>query len=249
MKVKMGVAIVGLGCAVLADALQTYAGEPDLAVRVVLRDAAVSQGLPEAGSPAVLVDIERVQNVWQRGWAASSGFGHSEREVRVDRASISTNKMELALTVTQASLGVQTGERLKYTVTLEKDAQGAWAGAYEGTYRRANIKGAASADIKPEPEPEPGYQPLKPGEHPRLLFRQSQVASLRQKAQTPFGKLALTKLPDSPAGVALRYQLTGDGALADEARKRVEAVMADGERGDKRVRSRWFGLRLQGKRI
>jgi hypothetical protein len=38
MKAKMDVAIVGLGCAVLAVVLQTHAGEPDLALRVVLRE-------------------------------------------------------------------------------------------------------------------------------------------------------------------------------------------------------------------
>ena len=39
-----------------------------------------------------------------------------------------------------------------------------------------------------------GYQPPKPGEYPRLLFRQSDLPALRQKAKTPEGQAILRRL-------------------------------------------------------
>jgi hypothetical protein len=228
-----------------ARAMAASAQDADISLRLVLHDGATFAGVPEAGSPAVLIDVESAGGVWERGWAASAGFGHMEREVRVDRAAIGKGKMELALTVSQPSLGAQTGERLKYIVTVARNDRGGWTGEYAGDYRGAAIKGGARAEIRAARQVEAGYRPLEQGEHPRLLFRKSEVEALRKKAQTPFGKLAMSKMPDSAAGLAMKHQMTGEQALAAEARKRVEAAMADAEHGDKRVRSRWFGLRIE----
>lgn len=40
----------------------------------------------------------------------------------------------------------------------------------------------------------PGWKPVAPGEHPRLLFRKSDVPALRAKAQTPEGKAIVARL-------------------------------------------------------
>lgn len=54
--------------------------------------------------------------------------------------------------------------------------------------------GSSAFAQKPEPVPVKGHTALKPGEHPRLLFRKADVAALRQKAQTPVGKAMIARL-------------------------------------------------------
>ena len=44
------------------------------------------------------------------------------------------------------------------------------------------------------PSPVKDWVPLKPGEHPRLVFRQSDVPALRKRAETPEGKYILSRL-------------------------------------------------------
>jgi len=44
------------------------------------------------------------------------------------------------------------------------------------------------------PKDVPGFVPPKPGEHPRLLFRRSDLPALRRKAQTPEGKAIIARL-------------------------------------------------------
>ena len=46
----------------------------------------------------------------------------------------------------------------------------------------------------PWPAQAPGFVPVKPGEHPRLLFRKSDLPALRKKAETPNGKAIIARL-------------------------------------------------------
>lgn len=46
----------------------------------------------------------------------------------------------------------------------------------------------------PWPADVPGYRPVQPGEHPRLLFRRSDLPALRAKAQTPEGRAIIQRL-------------------------------------------------------
>src|SRR5437868_1781993 len=52
----------------------------------------------------------------------------------------------------------------------------------------------------PWPAPVPGFKAPQPGEHPRLLFRKSDLPRLRQQAQTPEGKAILERLRQSLNG-------------------------------------------------
>ncbi len=53
--------------------------------------------------------------------------------------------------------------------------------------------GAAAAE-EPWPREMPGHTEVKPGEHPRLLFRESELEGLRKKAETPVGRAILKRL-------------------------------------------------------
>ena len=107
----------------------------------------------------------------------------------------------------------------------------------------------------PWSRPVKGFRPLSSGEHPRLLFRKSDLPTLRKKAQTPEGKAILRRLrflldgkdgrtmttvfrsgdktPESPgvytighaAGYGLLYQLTGDKKYAEFGRQCFEKAL------------------------
>ncbi len=55
-----------------------------------------------------------------------------------------------------------------------------------------------SAELIPENIPD--HQPVQPGEHPRLLFRRSDLADIRRRAQTPEGKRIVAQLKKALGG-------------------------------------------------
>jgi hypothetical protein len=64
--------------------------------------------------------------------------------------------------------------------------------------------GQASAGAGPWPADVAGWKPVKPGEHPRLFFRRSDIPALRARAKTPEGRAVIRRL---------RFLLNrGDGA-------------------------------------
>ena len=110
----------------------------------------------------------------------------------------------------------------------------------------------------------PGFKPPRPGEHPRLLFRRSDLDRLRRKAETPEGKAILARLRKTLdgdngdtepakgrltighiAGYGLLYQVTADEKYAELARGCFERALA-GERDiDKRYSFRKPGGALR----
>ncbi|MFW5840289.1 MAG: hypothetical protein ACOCZE_06890, partial [Planctomycetota bacterium] len=56
------------------------------------------------------------------------------------------------------------------------------------------LSAAAAVAEGPWPEEIQGHKPPQPGEHPRLLFRKSDLPALRAKANTPEGKAILQRL-------------------------------------------------------
>ena len=106
---------------------------------------------------------------------------------------------------------------------------------------------AAAAPAAPDagswPTPVPGHAPVKPGEHPRLFFRKTDLPALRARAQTPEGRAILERcrhLLDGAdrvrepgaftlwdgAAFGFLYQITGDKRYAELARRSIEQVWA-----------------------
>src|SRR5689334_4976730 len=57
------------------------------------------------------------------------------------------------------------------------------------------LHAAPGAGTEPDwPADVPGWVKPKPGEHPRLLFRQGDVADLKKRAETPEGKALVRRL-------------------------------------------------------
>lgn len=108
-----------------------------------------------------------------------------------------------------------------------------------GTAALALASPAHAADAAPWPAPVKDFVPPRPGEHPRLFFRETDLPALRQRANTPEGKalIARTKFllgggdkartgkdftMFDGAAFGFLYQLTGDPQYAQHARKSVE---------------------------
>ena len=82
-------------------------------------------------------------------------------------------------------------------------------------------------------EPVAGFKKLEPNEHPRLIFRKSDLPLIKKRLETPEGQAIMARFleqlpkqhasntknqPFFPAGYGLAYQLTGDKAHADKAK-------------------------------
>ncbi len=97
----------------------------------------------------------------------------------------------------------------------------------------------------PWPTEVKGFVPVKPGEHPRLLFRKGDIERLRERAKTPEGQRILRRLRvqlngsdgeslpaqgawtiSHVAGYGLLYVVTGDKKYADLGREVMEQSLA-----------------------
>ena len=74
----------------------------------------------------------------------------------------------------------------------------------------------------PWPAPVPGWVPVKPGEHPRLFFRNADLPALRKRARTREGKAILDRLrfllgggEAMPAVVSRSRRFNEDGGKMD----------------------------------
>ncbi len=84
----------------------------------------------------------------------------------------------------------------------------------------SSLSAAEEANEAPWYTPVKNYQPPKPGEHPRLLFRRGDLDALKKKAKTPEGKAILKRLRfllDGKNGETMTtvFQTTKDGGKAD----------------------------------
>jgi len=87
------------------------------------------------------------------------------------------------------------------------------------------VDGPWPADVK-------GWEPVKPGDHPRILFRKADIPALRKRAKTPEGKAILERIKMTfdkhryttwhAAGYAFLHVITEDKQYLDEAKKMAE---------------------------
>lgn len=73
--------------------------------------------------------------------------------------------------------------------------EGKLLGSFTGTFRGRSLRGKVSGEAAPLwPTAAAHHQPLRPQEHPRLIFRQQELPALRAKAKTPAGRAILARL-------------------------------------------------------
>ena len=121
------------------------------------------------------------------------------------------------------------GGRSTYDIAVTGDAAKNYTGTFTGTFdiiaQRGDpvsvqpLKGKVTINFsKPFTIPE-GFKQPKADEHPRLLFRKSDLEKMRAKAKTPLGAAMLERFKNSkdPVELGMAYQLTGDKEYAAKA--------------------------------
>lgn len=133
----------------------------------------------------------------------------------------------------------------QYFVTLDELLpDGRLTGRYEGRLKGVAFEGIVRAELGSAAENQVAVNGQALTERPRVLFRKADLPALRERAATPFGQAAMSRFTDA-IGLGVRYQLTGEAELAEQARAMVAAHMADTDSGTKIDRARVWGRRLE----
>ena len=148
------------------------------------------------------------------------------------------------------------GGPARYSLDLARRGD-ACEGTFSGTFNGRDVKGKAAGSIRADPWPSPaeGRTRFEPGEHPRLIFRRSDLPALRKRMETKDGKAILDRLREilgregkwtlwHGMGCGLLYQLTGEREYAALARQHVQYARS-GERAN--VDGRYSYVRPGGK--
>lgn len=201
----------------------------------------------------VLEDGEFEDEVW--GYATSyddwglrhrsfNATDHRGRLESVTRVDVRTTRLEVTLEV-YGNLwnysGTEVVAEARYRIRLEREGDRC-AGSFEGTFGSDRVAGRVRGRVEaPVVRYIEGHRPVEPGEHPRLIFRASDVPGLRRRAQeTPEGRRMVARLEerlaaDLPwtsrppghwaAGHGLLWVLRGDREHAKKARTIIEQMM------------------------
>jgi hypothetical protein len=184
---------------------------------------------------------------WNGHWFTGTGFSPSynkggHRAILLDPDLSSTTLDILASIDGDAWVP---GGPAAYRITWREKKNGIYQGTYTGSFRGSEITGTVEGRLILSPEILPGFSVARHGEHPRLLFKKSDLPALRKKAETGLGKRALADFPKSAVGLGVLYQLEEDPVYAERARTAVEAHMADNQSGSKMIRHRFWAYRLE----
>jgi len=195
-------------------------------IELRLYDALFRGETPEEHPASFILLLGRDDGGWRRVYGVARDFGEDVHAGRITSGRLTDEALTLSLAMTV----VRGRSRLPamFEVDLERAGDGLYHGRYAGTFREAAVQGEAMAEIlPPHRQPPADFRPVAPGEHPRLLFRRSDLEALQKKAKTPFGQAALAKM-DGPVGLAVRYQLTGEADLARQIIPTIEKMMERG---------------------
>lgn len=237
--------------AIIVATLGLAAADDDIGLELTLVNSLHYGPGPDAQSPNLMMDLERRGGAWERVWANARNYNVSIHWGRVTTGTVSSDAISLALAMRIEGDSWVQGGRASYRISLTRDANGTLEGTYQGRYRDVDFTGRAFGRVKPPVPPREGFVAFAPGEHPRILFRQSDIPRLRRAITTPFGRAAFAALPTDVAadkpnaiGLGIRYQLSGDAAFAEKCRQAVAWHMNDTS-VPAFARGRQWGARLE----
>ena len=194
----------------------------------LILDLRLNQGLMRKGKkgtppqrPGLFLQLRRTNDQWARVIGIAGKFCQGTHVGYVSASNQTEDTLTIDFLMNIYGDAWVKGGTAEYSISLKKTKDLTYQGTWKGTFRGDNIDGTADGFVIPQPQKRGKITPIQPGEHPRLLFRKSDLPHLKAKAATPFGKACLKKMTDG-IGLAVKYQLTGDKKYAEEARKVVE---------------------------
>ena len=192
------------------------------------------------GRRNVVFELARTANGWERALGHNLSHNNGVTFGLVTEAKITDEAMDAKMKIAVGRDPWLVGGYGEYTVSLKSVGDGKYRGNYKGRYFDLPIEGVAVGMKLPKRRPlKAGWTPIEPGEHPRLLFRKSDLPRLRAKLNTPLGKAAFRQLLNAArrgrtyglsirhAALGLLYQLTGDERYAIEAIAVTKEQMAE----------------------
>ncbi len=246
-------ALTGVGGAALADTT---------AVTITLDKALFStRDLEGKTAPAsdrrnLHLDSTVQEGAWGTviGMAPNFNRGHHRGRVLDARHSGKTLKLTIEMSITGDPW--IPGGRAVYDVTLEPAKGGEYTheGSYTGVWNGYDVSGKARASFMDPPAAEKGFRPFKPGEHPRMLFRKSDIERLLKRRSHPVVAKAYERIEatarankvggdrgegDGVVANGVMYQLTGEEKYARAARQGVVKMMADHTGGSFNLGHAW----------
>ena len=218
-------ALVAVGL-FFAGSLAFASERPDLEIELRLFDALFRGDAPSADTGSLIMLLRRYGERWDRGWGVARDISVWVVEARVEQAQYSEQQLDFSLEVRLEDGWAQ------YRVKVTRGDDAVYRGAFEGAVRGWPVKGKADARVLPQHrQPKAGFTQVEPGEHPRILFRRSDLPRLKERLKTAMGQAAFAKL-SGPIGLGIRYQLTGDKQYAEQTTSLVEELMAKGHHCD-----------------
>ena len=249
MKTSTAIAVTAICCALAAA---TAPAAPASGTAVLFLENGVAPAAenqwPGQGRDFEL-ELTLKDGKWlEEAWGYALWFNRADHDGKVVRIEGNDTEatLEVEMTLWPDKWYPPAPGKARYTLKIQRDGTGftgTYTGAFEypvkgGEHVKSAVEGKVTGGLYPSyMQPAEGFEPLKPGEHPRLIFRKSDLPALRKQLETPEGKAMLQRflarldkdLGGSPkvkamypAGYALAYQLTGDKKYADQARQLLD---------------------------
>jgi hypothetical protein len=179
-------------------------------------------------------------------WGYAVHFNRADHEGKIVR--IDGDKLWVKLALNPDKWFPKTAGEAEYELTLKREGDH-YTGSFTGTFAYPGKEGPVKSDVRGKitgklyplwSEPAPSFKRLEPQEHPRLVFRKSDLPLLQKRLKTPQGKAILKRFlamlpqqhvkdgkcaPYFPAGYGLAYQLTGDKAHAQRAKELLAGML------------------------
>jgi hypothetical protein len=221
-------------------------------VILVLEDGAAPRTPGQREGKDMELELTLKDGNWgKEAWGYCTYFNRSDHDGTLEATGdgASGTKMRVALTIRKDFWFPVSPGQAEYRLDVRREGD-RFEGAYTGTMRFPDNGGIVTNETKGKVtgrifplwhEPVPGFVPLQPGEHPRLVFRKADLPTIKKRMATPEGEAIMArfharlgyaaesggKLNTYPAaGLGLAYQLTGDAKYADQARAAIEDAMA-----------------------
>ena len=217
--------LLGVGLTSAAEA--TF---PEIqAVELTLSNALFQTAEPTGRDADLMLELERIGGQWQLVIGVAREYNVSYHLGYVQDAAVDERSVALQVNMRIMADSWVPGGPATYRVRLARQADGRLEGTFEGAFKGKAVAGRATGilfarrNVMGE-----GFQPVQPGEHPRTVFRKSDLPRLREKLKTPFGQAAFAKM-SGPVGWGVQYQLTGDGKYAKLAQDEVAEIVFKGK--------------------
>jgi hypothetical protein len=187
----------------------------------------ILDGKPYKGPPVPLyLETVHEDGQWQIIIGNAPSFNRGHHRGRVLNSQLALQHVDLTIEMNINSDLWVPGGRAVYEIGLRRVGNGKYEGTFTGMFRGKRMTGKSSAERVEVPQPAAGFVPFKNDEHPRILFRKSDIPTLKEKAKAPTGRLAMDKIRSedkNATALGVMYQFTGDKSYAKKAIPLVRA--------------------------